>query len=79
MVCRDSETCAWIGLFSVRFFRREFEDWNVIATSDSEHVLLWCGVVPSKVDLFLWLLAKRRLLVGVLLPKFTGGMFGCQL
>ncbi|KAK4845958.1 hypothetical protein QYF36_011197 [Acer negundo] len=36
------------------------------------NVLLWSGVVPPKVDLFLWMLAKNRLLVGDLLHKFTG-------
>ncbi|KAK2635548.1 hypothetical protein Ddye_030340 [Dipteronia dyeriana] len=29
------------------------------------------GVVPLKVDLFIWMLANQRVLVGELLPKFT--------
>ncbi|KAK3217735.1 hypothetical protein Dsin_011705 [Dipteronia sinensis] len=39
----------------------------------------WSGVVPPKVDLFIWMLAKGRVLVGDLLPKFTGGLIKRQL
>ncbi|KAK3221359.1 hypothetical protein Dsin_008384 [Dipteronia sinensis] len=65
--------------FTVCSFRRELEIrlYNIIPVK--ANVLLWCGVVPPKVELFMWMLAKQRLLVGELLPKFTGGCVGRQL
>ncbi|KAK3217811.1 hypothetical protein Dsin_011781 [Dipteronia sinensis] len=64
--------------FSVCSVRREIEARKVEVTSlASGTALLWSGVVPPKVEIFLWLLAKRRLLVGDLLPKFKGGNMGC--
>ncbi|KAK3210897.1 hypothetical protein Dsin_015603 [Dipteronia sinensis] len=68
------------GQFSVCSFRKEIEARNVqVPSSFSDNALVWSGVVPPKIELFLWLLAKRRLLVGKLLPKFTGGksLEGC--
>ncbi|KAK4839862.1 hypothetical protein QYF36_025571 [Acer negundo] len=41
-----------------------------------ENPLIWSGVVPPKVDLFLWMLAKKRLMVRDLLPKFIGDLIG---
>ncbi|KAK3229009.1 hypothetical protein Dsin_000890 [Dipteronia sinensis] len=67
------------GQLSVSSFRREIEARMANDTHRLENALLWSGVVPPNVYLFLWMVIKRRLLVGALLPKFTGGKVGSQL
>ncbi|KAK1562663.1 hypothetical protein Q3G72_015484 [Acer saccharum] len=67
------------GQFSMSSFRRELEFHLAMGTPSSPGVMVWSGFVPPKVDLFMWMVAKGRLLMGDLLPKFTSGVLGCQL
>ncbi|KAK2654067.1 hypothetical protein Ddye_013923 [Dipteronia dyeriana] len=67
------------GNFSVSSYRRELECRLANNSMVVANLLLWSEVVPPKVDLFMWMLAKQRALVGELLSKFTGGSIGSQL
>ncbi|KAK4834216.1 hypothetical protein QYF36_019019 [Acer negundo] len=79
--CLDSLVWSYApsGLFSVRSFSKECDSWSFEVLSSNSDSLVWCGMVPPKVDIFLWMIAKCRLLVGELLPKFTSEMVSNQL
>ncbi|KAK3231618.1 hypothetical protein Dsin_003499 [Dipteronia sinensis] len=59
------------GLFTVSFFRRNLE--GISDGSSSIQKVVWNGVCPSKVEVFLWQLYKGKVLVREVLQRFGMG------
>ncbi|KAK3193124.1 hypothetical protein Dsin_024434 [Dipteronia sinensis] len=70
-----SDALAWIhnsnGLFSVWSFRRCLENENYVLSERSN--LMWQGICPLKVEVFIWQMIKGRVMVKELLQRFDNG------
>ncbi|KAK1564769.1 hypothetical protein Q3G72_011280 [Acer saccharum] len=56
------------GIYSVSSFRRCLEDCS--AESNPDHLFIWQGVCPPKVEMFIWQLLKGKVLVSEVLKRF---------
>ncbi|KAK2662495.1 hypothetical protein Ddye_001069 [Dipteronia dyeriana] len=67
-----ADTIAWSfcpkGLYSVSFFLKCVEDFGDKDVSEFDEV--WCGFIPSKVELFIWQLLHGKILVREVLIRF---------
>ncbi|KAK2639091.1 hypothetical protein Ddye_026886 [Dipteronia dyeriana] len=59
------------GLFTVSSFRRNLE--GIVEASSSIQKVIWNGICPSKVEVFLWQLYKGKVLVREVLQRFGMG------
>ncbi|KAK3220416.1 hypothetical protein Dsin_014386 [Dipteronia sinensis] len=70
-----SDTLAWTfcanGMFSVKSFRRGLED--PLIESCSYHSLIWQGICPPKIEIFVWQLLRGRVIVRKVLQEFGYG------
>ena len=67
-----SDSISWVlnpdGRFSVGSFRRSLEDFN--AKFNPDHLLIWQGLCPPKVEMFLWQLFQGRVMVHSVMNRF---------
>ncbi|KAK3184984.1 hypothetical protein Dsin_032270 [Dipteronia sinensis] len=71
-----SDAIAWSlcsdGLFSLRSFRCNLEDPS--SDSSLDYNLIWIGICPTKIEMFLWQLLRGRVMVRQVLQNFGYGL-----